>query len=213
MRRRRFGFSLIEMLVCVAIICILMALYLPILAKARHKAIQVATAAAIGQEHLGRVADNVNIVRPEPEPEPPDREDCRAAYRRTVHNGRQEMLITELLYAVENEAEFRAYWHTLINPSAAGPLEFASGNSVLLAKDENGTEYRLDALELLPNRRPIPVMWEFLSTNMAEMSTANMGITVLYSDGHLEYLRYPSRYPACRTVAELSHRYVQESGL
>ena len=61
MRRHR-GFSLLELLICVAIISILMALYLPVLGKARRKAEEVAIKEGLRQDHIAREAAAANTA-------------------------------------------------------------------------------------------------------------------------------------------------------
>jgi prepilin-type N-terminal cleavage/methylation domain-containing protein len=203
------GHSLIELLICVTIIGILMALYMPVLAKARRKAVQVAGGEAMRQKRIAKEADGANSVRPPSVDNLPDRDACRNAYLQILQTGKHEIFVTELLYAIDGEAEFAAYWHTLINPSASGPLEFDGG--VLLAKDEVGTEFRLKALgAALPDSGP--VLWDFLSTNMADTTMTGLGINVHYADGRTAFMKYPGAYPCCATVAELSRRFVIESG-
>ena len=53
------------------------------------------------------------------------------------------------------------------------------------------------------------VGWEFLSTVLSETSTGTLGAEVMYSDGHVSYVRYPGEFPMRRIVAELSHEYVE----
>lgn len=205
---RRSGYSLVETLVCLAIISILMALYLPSLVKARRKAEEVAIREGFRQSYIGGMADNANSVRRQQDDA--SRDACRAAFREKTASGNYEIYLTRMLYAVRSEAEFRAYWHTLIDPAASGSLNFDnSGN--LIAEDENGNKYTLMPLgDRQQLTGPIiPIAWEFLSSNFAETSSGTSGTSVLYSDGHVGYVPYPSEYPACRAVAELSHRFVQ----
>ncbi|MBI4556235.1 MAG: type II secretion system protein [Candidatus Hydrogenedentes bacterium] len=207
------GFSLIELMVVLAIISILMAMYLPILSKVMRKAEQIAVKEGFRQEQLGRFADNANIAHPTAPPAP-TREQCRQAYRRTVETSREPAIVTELAFVVRNDAEFKAYWNTVLNPSASGPLDIdAAGN--LIATDEDDNEFRLpplhDIWDAASRYGAVPVLWEFLSSVPAEMSAHNLGIEVLYADGHVEYLRYPNVFPATPVVAELGHRFVQET--
>ena len=205
--RRHNGFSLVELLVVVAIIGVLAALLVPALSRARSKAEQVAAVEAMRQKHIGALAKDANAPWPR-DYDPPERWDCREAYAHTLETGSGETLVTELLYIVRNEAEFRAYWHTLINPEADDELEFEG--SKLIAHDERGREYKFLPLELhMLKEKAFPVGWEFLSTDMAEMLSGSIGANVIYSDGHVDYIAYPGKYPVSKTVAELSHRFVQ----
>lgn len=206
-RRTREGHSLVELLVCIAIISILAAMYLPALSKARRKAEEVAIREGFRQEAIGRAADTVNSVRSGSNL-PATRDAYRAAYRQQLGTVNGQVWVTELLCEVGSEAEFRAYWNTVINPDATGALEFSGG--ALVAYDESGNKYLLR--EFVPLTRvgaAIPVAWEFISTNLQETSAGTLGTNVAYSDGHTQYVRYPGEYPASRTVAELSHRYMQ----
>jgi prepilin-type N-terminal cleavage/methylation domain-containing protein/prepilin-type processing-associated H-X9-DG protein len=213
MTHKTAGYSLVELLVCIAIIAILTAMYLPALAKARKQAEAIVVKEGFRQEHIGKLADSANIVRPQSSTTSDAaqmRAEARAAFRRNMTMTGAETLVTYLLWRVTSEAEFNAYWNTLINPAATGLIDSSSGGIVV--KDEAGNEYTLGSLDdALQRGAPFPVGWEFLSTNLSEGTAGTLGTNVLYSDGHVEYVPYPSEYPACRTVAELSHRFVAES--
>ena len=203
MIRQRNGFTLVELLIVVAIIAIIASMYMAALGRARAKAKQMANSEAIRQRHLGHLADNANSVDRQ-EIELPDRDECRD----TLDTGSGPALTTFLLYEVRTLDEFRAYWHTLINPDARGPLEFDGGRVV--ARDKDGDEYNLRVLD--ENRtqgKLFPIGWEFLSTDMSEMDSGSLGANVLFSDGHIEFMSYPNDYPVCPTVAELSLEFVQ----
>ncbi|GMV95423.1 MAG: hypothetical protein AMXMBFR82_52010 [Candidatus Hydrogenedentota bacterium] len=199
------GFSLVETLVVVAIIAILMALYLPVLSKVMRKAEEVAVKEGFRQEKIGRMADSANSAGKDLGPAP-DRDECRAAFRKKVN----DVIATEVLYIVESDAEFNAYWQTMINPAANTPLEY-SGSGNLLARDEFGDVYELLRVDkFLDEGPPFPLGWEFISTDLSDTSSGTIGTNVIYSDGHVVYVRYPGEFPATRTVAELSHRFVEE---
>jgi prepilin-type N-terminal cleavage/methylation domain-containing protein len=209
--KARHGFSLVELLVVVAIIMLLASMYMVALGRARSKAMQVAAVEAVRQKYIGELASNVNAARRGRVGDITRvREGARKAYRQTLQTGSGPTLVTELRYVVKNEAEFRAYWHTLINPAASEPLELKG--QALVARDEDGNEYVLPPIDLNYVKGEVfPLGWEFLSTDMSEMTSGTIGAYVQYSDGHLDYIAYPGKFPICRSVAELSHRFVQES--
>lgn len=201
------GFSLVETLVVLAIMLILMALYLPTLSKAMRKAKEVAGKEALRQQAIGRAADVVNSSRPTDAR--PSRDEARNAFRQTLEIGKGDsMIVSELLYIVKNDAEFRAYYHTLLNPANGDPLTYTNGG-YLNAYDENNNLYVLPFMETLGNRNGIyPVGWEYISTDLGDTSSGTLGANVMYSDGHAKYVRYPDEFPITRTVAELSREFV-----
>ncbi len=204
---------MIELLVVFVIIGILAAMLLPVISKARRAAVLAANQEGFRQKGLGRMADTANIANPK-EPEGADRDTCRESFRNVLDTGSAEIFITELWYGVETEKEFRAYWHTLINPSATEPLEFAGGD--LIATDERGNEFRLPPLgegawAASSMDEDFVVAWEFISTHWGETTVQGFGINVMYSNGSTQYIDFPGEFPATSTVAELSHRFVVES--
>ena len=213
MGRRAEGFSLVELLVCVCIVGILMAMYLPALSRARKQAEAVVVKEGFRQEYIGHFADTANIVRPRGVSVGEAdqlRADARASFRCNMTMTGRETLVTYTLWKVTSEAEFRAYWHTLINPEASLPIETRDAGIVVW--DEARKKYVLRSLDGGPQTGPpFPVAWEFLSSDLSESTAGTAGTNVLYSDGHVEYVPYPSGYPACPSVAELSHRFMAES--
>ncbi len=205
-RSRRGGFSLVELLVCIGIIMILAALLLAALIKTRDDAQDVAATEAIRQEAIAQLAGPDGHVSHASD----DREHLRAAYRETLDTGKDEVLVTRIPYGVTAEAQFVAYWHTVINPDASGPLEFEYDG--LIVKDASGTTFKLKPhtfwQETQYDRGAYPYMWEYLSTNMADMNSTSRSIRVLYTDGEVKNVRYPGEFPACETVAELSYRFL-----
>jgi len=209
MNRRRNGFTLVELLIVVAIIGILVSMYLSALSRARQKAKQVAAVEAMRQRHIGRLADEANIAWPQEEDEGPDRDECRDAYRQELETGSGTVFVTFLLYEVRSEDEFRAYWHTLIDPEADDELEFRGGGVVVRDDEDNEFELRVLDENRIRGDELFPIGWDFISTDMSEMTSGSIGSNVLFSDGHVEYVTYPNEYPVSPTVAELSHRFVE----
>lgn len=205
----RRGFSMLELLVCIAIIAVLIAISLPTYSRAFGMAKQTAGKEAMRQKAIGKAAGFANGGGTGP---PPERNECRAAFRHEVDIGKDEMLVTELRYVVTSVTEFRAYWFTLVDPSASGELVFNNGK--LEACDDYGNTVLLQPMDeyLVRESGPaVPVLWSYLSTDLADSRGGPIGAEVLYSDSHVEYIRYPGRFPVCRDVAILSHRYVRET--
>ena len=208
---RRKGFSLVELLVVMAIIGILMMMYMGSLSRAKKKAESIATTSAFHQEAVAKIAGAAASAARSNAPLELSRDACRKAYRRTMNTGKQEALVTEMLYVVRNEAEFRAYWNTLINPKATGTLEYTESGA-LVAQDELGKRFELspigDWMDATNRYGTFPISWEFLSINMADMSAGSTVINVVYSDSHTTAVSYPSQFPACSIVAILSDRFL-----
>ncbi len=212
--RRRHGFTLVELLVVIAIISIIAAMYASTLIKVREKAKQVVAKEGMRQGNIGRMADSANIARPNrsaPTDDARVRELARTEFRQDVGD---DVFVSRPTYLVRNDDEFRAYWHTLLNPENTDPLEF-SGNT-LLAKDEAGNTYELLLLDgqLDSNSAGADavIAWEYFSTHLGDANTSSIGANVLSINGDIQYVRYPGRFPITETVAELSHQFMQDFG-
>jgi prepilin-type N-terminal cleavage/methylation domain-containing protein len=208
MRSKR-GFSMVETLVVLAIIAIMMAMTFPTFVKVLRKAKEVAGKEALRQHAIGRAADTVNSAGRQSTTNY-GRDEARAAFRQTLDIGKGDsMIVSEMLYVVNNDAEFRAYYHTLLNPANNAPLTY-SGNGHLNAYDDQNNLFVLVPAEMLAGQNnTYPQAWEFISTQLTETSSGTVGGTVLYSDGHSAYVRYPHEFPMTPTVAELSHAFMQ----
>lgn len=194
------GFSLVETLVVLAILSILMAMLVTSLTKALRMA--KATAAGETMRHGG-------IERSMDEPSPLDnpRAAAREAFRQTVDYGKGETIVSELLFVVQTDDEFRAYWHTLLNPRNSGPVEF-SEDGTLMAQKPSGHLFRLPRVGT-DRVSGYPIAWEFISTDLSETSRGDLGGMVVYHGGATEYVRYPGPFPMTPAVASLSHRYME----
>jgi len=53
----------------------------------------------------------------------------------------------------------------------------------------------------------VPVMWDHVTAEVISFSHIPGGINVLYLDGHVKFLRYPSEFPATHDHARSSGRY------
>lgn len=213
--RRRDGFSLVELLVVVAIIGILAAMYASTFIKVRDKANQVVAKEGMRQGNIGRMADDANSARPHRKP-PPDsetvREQCRAAFREEVGDG---VVVSKPVYLVRNDEEFRAYWHTVLNPDNEDPVAF--DGSHLVATDPEGNSYTLRIVDGFLDSHTAgdtdaALAWEFFSTHLGDGNTASIGASVLFIDGNVQYVRYPGQFPVTETVATLSHQFMQDFG-
>lgn len=193
---RQSGFSLLELLVSVAIIGILLALYSGALSKAMRYAKTTAAAESMHQSDIMRrlgkeVSDPID------------------AYRRTIEVGKdQQAIITEMAYVVENDAEFRAYWNTLIAPNYTGPIEFEP-DGALRAIDPEGNVFILPRISVEADKGgSFIIAWDFFSTDLKDTALGNLGSNVLYSDGRVKYVKYKAEFPVTETVARLSRQYM-----
>ena len=207
-RRQQAGVSLIETLVVIAIISILIALQMPVFSKALRKAEETSVMLTRRDDRIGRMSLEANIARGRGEQLDADsiRQRCRAAFRQTLKSGIGEIIESEVLLAVSNDAEFRAYYHTLLDPASDFPLtgDLEAG---LRLVDEFGNEFHLHPLETYSGP-PVPVRWELISTDLSETTSGTLGSTVLYSDGHSRYVSYTAAFPVTRIVAEKTHAFL-----
>lgn len=212
---RRSGFSLVELLVVVAIIGILAAMYASTFVKVHDKAKQVVAKEGMRQGNIGRMADSANSARRHVKAAPDSdvvREQCRAAFREDVGD---EVFISKPLYLVQNDDEFRAYWHTVLNPENEEPVEFDGAH--LVARDPEGNSFSLEIVDGFIDSSTVGsteavIAWEFLSTHLGDGNTGSIGANVLFVDGNVDYVRYPGQFPVTRTVAELSHQFMEDFG-
>lgn len=102
------GFSLLELLIVVAIIGILMAMLSGALVKALRAGHATAAREAMRQHQIGRMVKLDKGVLHSDDPEK-DRAFARWVFHRRVDTGKAEMIVSETVYLTQNDAEFRAY--------------------------------------------------------------------------------------------------------
>ena len=203
--RRQHGFSLIELLVVIAIVSILAMMQVQAGIKAMRQAKAVATGEAMRQKQIDKFADNANRGRLTDDTAA-TRKACREVFREMYETGKAQAAVTEVLYALRNDRDFDAYYHTLIDPDAGSELVFEDGK--LKAETKDGTVVMLEPLS--DRIIGVATMWEFLSTDMSNM-TAGTNIRVMYNDGHVDSMQYPGQFPASRIVAELGQDFMNKS--
>jgi prepilin-type N-terminal cleavage/methylation domain-containing protein len=207
------GHTLVETLVVLAIIGVLMATAMPHYVRAIRSAKRVAVMEGKRQENLVRNAGGDGARRPVSLANPDLlRDQARRAYRTRIDAGDFDFYVTELIFRVSSDAEFRAYWHTLIDRNATGPIVASDGGGIL-ARDPDGNTVALEAAYdgILPgDDEPVPIGWDFLATELGHSAIGDLGASVLQSDGTSYYARYPDAFPVSRTVAELSQRFMDE---
>lgn len=213
--RKDGGFSLVELLVVVAIIGVLAAMYASTFIKVREKALQVVAKEGMRQGNIGRMADDANSAGRHAAA-PPDsealREQCRAAFRQEVGEG---VMVSRPLYLVRNDAEFRAYWYTVLNPENDDLVAFDGSN--LVVSDEDGNSFTLQAIDghldsVTAGSSEAVLAWEYFSTHLGDGNTGSIGANVLFIDGSVQYVKYPGSFPITPTVAELSHQFMLDFG-
>lgn len=200
------GHSLLETLVVLAIIGTLIVLQAPALTKALRLAKATAGKEAVRQRAIGRMADSKGA------PGRPTKEEARSAFYQVVATEYGQEITSEMLFVVRDDAEFRAYWYTLLDPGNPGTLQFSSSGE-LVAVNAEGDEFTLRPIrELLDGAARYPMSWEFISTVLSETSRGDLGGNVEWSDGHVAYVSYPLGFPMTPTVALLSHRFLELGG-
>ena len=114
MSRKRYletsGTTLMETLVVLAIIMVILTFQVPALTKALRMAKGVAAGEAMHQNDISSMATSSESNFQ------PKRAEARRAFRQVVDAGKFEATVTQMVYVVRNDDEFRAYWHTLLNP-------------------------------------------------------------------------------------------------
>lgn len=207
--KRQAGFSMIETLVVLAIMLILMSLLVPVLTKALRMAKTTAAGEETRQERIGEMATAIHEGG-EPEELTPEQvvQKARSVFRREGGAG-QKKIMSDVLFFVRDDQEFRAYWHTLLNKQNTRLPEFTRKGH-LIAFTPEGKRF-----ELVPAQRDFEagdriIRWEFISTRLDETGRMDLGGNVVYSDGRLEYVAYPRKFPMTQQVAELSHRFYME---
>jgi len=205
----RAGFSMLELLIVVAIISILVFLQLGAVHRALGKVKNSARAEAIRQAALSREAEAVH--EGPMRTEPANVLECIVAFKQKLDTGKEKILVSEMLYLVRNGDEFRAYWNTMLNPNSLYAPVY--DGDTLLARDPDGKVFPLPALygsHLDANAKYglFPIAWDFLSSNPKDNTSGELGSEVMYSDGHIEFVRYPGKFPAVREVADLTRQFV-----
>ncbi len=206
---RRRGFSLIETLVVLAIISILMLMLTTALVKAVRMAKSTAAGEEMRQERIGSEAAKIHEGE-KPRTPAETVQEARKKFRKVGQGGMQKITST-VLFVVQNDNEFQAYWNTLLNPWNPNLPEFTDNGS-LIAIAQNGTRYELPPVGTEIKGGAYPVTWEFISTELHETGRGDLGGNVIYSDGRREYVAYPREFPMTRSVAVWSHEFVEATG-
>jgi prepilin-type N-terminal cleavage/methylation domain-containing protein len=205
LRRRGLGFSLIETLVVLAIISILLLMLTTALVKAVRMAKSTAAGEEMRQDRIGRHAREIHEGPNKPKAESV-RQSARLSFRVVPKAGVQK-ITSQILFVVRNDVEFRAYYHTLLNPANSQAVELTRGGK-LIALTEGGERFELPPVGSESKGGAYPVRWEFISTRLSETGRGDAGGNVIYSDGHREYVPYPAKFPMTKSVALLSHEFV-----
>jgi type II secretory pathway pseudopilin PulG len=209
--RRRDGTSMIETLVVLAIIMVLMTILVPALTRALRMAKSTAAGEEARSDRVGEIAVAAHEGRPDELAPEQAVARARDMFRHEVRTRSVPRVMSAPLFIVRNDAEFRAYWYTLLNPQNTETPEFTRSGE-LIAFTPEGQRHELPPVGG-PGREPDQsyiVRWEFMSTKLHETGRGDLGGNVIYSDGRREYMPYPTRFPMTQQVAELSHRFYVE---
>jgi len=207
-RRGRLGFSLLETLVVLAIIMILLTLLVPVLTRALRMAKRTAAGEEMHSERVGEIATAIHEGGPEKLTPEQAVLQARAYFRKEGQAG-QKKIVSHLLFSVQDDDEFRAYWNTLLNAQNTALPEFTR-SGYLIATTPEGHRYELPPADAELRGAARIARWDFISTRLEETGRGDLGGNVIYTDGRIEYVPYPQRFPMTRQVAELSHRYYME---
>jgi Tfp pilus assembly protein FimT len=207
--KRRSGFSMLETLVVLAIIMVLLTLLVPVLTKALRMAKATAAGEEMRSDRVGEMATAIHEGNNPKERTPEEWvQHARGMFRREGKGG-QTKLVSDVLFVVANDPEFRAYWHTLLNKQNTQLPEFTRKGH-LIAFTPEGERFELLPVEKNSSGPAHIIRWEFISTRLEETGRMDLGGNVIYSDGRREYVAYPREFPMTRQVAELSHRFYME---
>jgi hypothetical protein len=190
-----------------------MSILMAMLATALTKAVRMAKSTAAGEEmrqdRIGKTAKAVHEGDDKPTPEK-TRQAARDAFRQ-VHTSGMHKITSSVLFVVRSDIEFRAYWHTLLNPANPSEPEFTKDGE-LVALTEDGERFELPRIGKEPTTSSHPITWEFISTHLNETGRGDAGGNVIYGDGRRRYVPYGTEYPMSKSVALLSHQFVSAFG-
>jgi hypothetical protein len=116
-------------------------------------------------------------------------------------------------FAATDEETFAAYWNTVINLEADGPIDMTSEVPGILAHSADGTTVCLLTVEAESKRDAgfFPIRWAYLCEDLDDISGPIKGrILVEYSDGYSQWKIFPAEFPACEQVLALAREYVRQ---
>ena len=202
---RSIAFSLLELLIVVAIIAILMSMYLDVFGKLRQKVNTVVAQEGLHQQKVSTMADTGPSLKLATKAQ------CRAVYRVAIG---KDQYVSRVNYWVTTDEEFRAYYHALLDLQNDKEPEY-EGNHLVAVDPVTGNEHRLlpvsDAIMNKPTYGFLPVAWEFYSTHPEDMNRGDYKLEVLYADGRIVLIAPPNEFPFSQVVAELSHEFAKNT--